>query len=81
MESKTIEEAIVHVLKRNTKGLTPKDIYEKIVEQKLYTFHAAEPVSVVDHTIRKSLKGLMIAVSKETKLFEEIGDGMYKLID
>ena len=81
MSERTIEDAIVQVLKRNHTGLTPKEIYTKIVEQKLYEFHAKEPVSVVDHAIRKSCVGVDIEVSKEEKLFKEAGDGKYKLKD
>lgn len=81
-QQNTIEDAIVQVLKRHPDGLTPKEIYDKIVEQKLYHFHAEEPVSVVDHTLRKSLIGVNIEITKkEEKLFKETADGKYKLKD
>ncbi len=79
MEQHTIESAIIQVLKRNPNGLTPKEITEKIIDQKLYQFKAEEPASVVDHTIRKSLEGVDIAVSKEQKVFTQAGVGSYKL--
>lgn len=79
MKQHTIEDAVVQVLKRNSNGLTPKEIYDKIVEQNLYKFHAEEPVSVVDHTIRKSCMGVNIDVSKEEKLFIQSSEGKYKL--
>lgn len=79
MEKDTIEQAIIQVLKRNPNGLTPKEITAKITEQKLYVFHAKEPESVVDHTIRKSCVGVNIEISKDEKIFKEAGDGKYKL--
>ena len=81
MKQNTIEEAIVQVLKRTSNGLTPKEIYDKIIEQKLYSFHTEEAVGVVDHTIRKSCVGVNIEVSKEEKLFKQASEGKYKLKD
>jgi len=78
---RTIEEAIVQVLKRNPDGLTPAEITDKIKEQKLYQFHTEEPVTVVDHTIRKSCVGVDIKVSKEEKVFKMAAEGRYKLKD
>jgi hypothetical protein len=81
MKKDTIEDAIKTVLKRNSSGLTPNEITEKIVEQKLYDFNTDEPETVVDRAIRKSLVGVNIQVSKdeEDKSFKSAGDGKYKL--
>ena len=81
MKKDTIEKAVVSILKRNSNGLTPQEITEKIIEQKLYDFNTNQPETVVHRAIRKSLIGVDLQVSKseKDKVFTSAGERKYKL--
>lgn len=69
----TIVEAIKTVLKETTEGMTAKEIYDKIVENKFYSFGAKNPVQVVNSQIRRRCKGLEFPTAYPTKAFEIAG--------
>ena len=81
MKKNTVEEAIIQVLKGNSKGLSVQEITEKIIKQKLYEFNTKTPETVVDHAIRKSCVGVDIEVSKDEKdkAFKIVSEGKYGL--
>lgn len=69
----TIVESIVEVLKDNKTGLTSLEIYKEIINRKLYSFGAKDPVSVVNAQIRRRCEGLDFPTAFPIKLFEIIG--------
>jgi restriction system protein len=75
----TIKTAIVEAIQSENIPLSPKEIYERILEKKLYTFKAKSPVSLVSTELRSYTKGINVATSKEPKLFELV-DGKYRIL-
>lgn len=69
----TIVEAIKHVLIDNVSGLTSKQIYEEIIQQKLYSFGAENPVGVVNAQLRRRCNGLDFPTAYPVKFFEIAG--------
>lgn len=69
----TIVDAIVTILKDSNKGMTSKEIYKEIVEKKLYSFGAKEPINVVNAMIRRRCKGLDFPTAYPVKFFEIVG--------
>lgn len=60
MASFTIRDAIMQVLFKYKSPLTPKEIYDKISDSKLYTFNSKTPISVVTSELRKACEGVSI---------------------
>ena len=74
----TIAEAAHHVLKNSGMTLSVQDIYNKIVEQNLYTFKAKNPKGVMSQAIRERSD----ANAKASEiLFKSHGNGNYSVID
>lgn len=69
----TIVEAIKTVLQEAKESMTAQEIYDKIVEDKLYSFGAKDPVHVVNCQIRRRCKGLEFPTAYPTKAFEMAG--------
>lgn len=69
----TIVEAITAVLSGSSDAMTSKAIYDKIVEQKLYSFGAKDPAHVVNSEIRKRCRGLEFPTAYPIKVFEIAG--------
>ena len=69
----TIIEAIKTILSQSTVGLTSQEIYNRIIEQNLYTFGAQKPVAVVNGEIRRRCSGLEFPTALPIKLFEIVG--------
>lgn len=69
----TIIEAIKEVLQAEPNGLTSYDIYQRIIEQKLYQFGAKNPVGVVNVEIRRRCIGLNFPTSYPVKHFAIAG--------
>lgn len=69
MNKITITDAITKVIKKEKKPLSHKDIYEKILDQKLYIFGAKDPVNVVRSKLRKHCYGLNFPSASPKKLF------------
>ena len=69
----TIIEAVKKVLTDQSEGLLCSEIYDRIVKQDLYTFRAANPVSVVNGTIRSHCEGLDFPSSYPVKHFAIVG--------
>lgn len=66
----TIIEAIKEILSSENEELTSKQIYEKIVEQKLYSFSARDPKSIVNGIIRKHCVGIDFPTASPVKHFK-----------
>lgn len=52
----TIIDAVVEVLRAETRPATAKEIHDRIVEMKLFEFAAKDPVAMVRAAIRKHLR-------------------------
>lgn len=81
----TIVEAIKVVLSDCPEGLTSIEIYNKIVENNLYTFNAISPQAIVNGTVRKHCYGLDFPSASLHKFFQIInnvrGRSRYALYD
>lgn len=66
----TIVECIKAVLSESGIAMTSKEIYDRIIERKLYTFRAQDPVGVINAQIRRNCLGLDFPTSYPTKYFE-----------
>ncbi len=60
MEKLTICGAIIKVLKLAGEPLTPNQIYDLIIANKLYNFKSATPLNVVKAEIRKHTNGVSL---------------------
>ncbi len=67
-----IIDAVIIVLKENG-SLTSKEVYEKIIEKRLYTFGAKNPLNVVNSQIRCHCEGLEFPSASPVKYFKIIG--------
>lgn len=81
----TIVEAIKQVLKTSAVGMTSQEIYNEIVNRKLYCFGAKTPEVVVHGKLRKHCKNLDFPTASPTKYFylkERVGKkNYYALLD
>lgn len=75
----TIIEAIKKILRQKNTPLTIKQIYEYILEKKLYAFSAKDPKSVVRGQIRKHCVGIEFPTANPVKHFILIGKNKYNL--
>ena len=74
----TIVEAIKVVL-NGSPGMTSQEIYNEIVQRKLYSFGAANPAAVVNGEIRRRCFGLDFPTAYPVKVFETAGFSGKKL--
>ena len=84
MGKTTIIEAAKFVLASYPKGLTAEEIFNQIVEQKLYDFKAKAPYNVLLGTIRRQCYGIDFPTSYPIKHFKyNIADGktLYSVLD
>lgn len=79
MEKNTLNNAIKKVLSAN-ESLRPKEIYEKIIEQKLFQFESNNPIGIVNSEVRKSCVGINLKKSKPSREFELEAGNKYRLI-
>jgi restriction system protein len=79
MQAKTINEAIIEVLRREQKPLGVKEIYKRITEWNLYTFKTSNPEQVVGSQLRRHCDNIELKAGSQIKHFTHLGDGTYKL--
>ena len=65
----TIIEAIKTIMKSENRALTSNEIYEKIIEQNLYSFGARDPKSIVNGIIRRHSIGVDFPTANPVKHF------------
>ena len=75
----TIIDAIVKVLTENTEGLTTKEIYEKILENKYYEFGAKDPIGVVAIQLKRFSEGQKISNPSQVRYFSVEQNGKEKI--
>ncbi len=77
-DGRTIVQAIKEVMTQYDHPMSPEEVYAAILENKLYTFGAADPLHVVRGQIRKHCKGLEQKSSySKTKYFFIDEQGKY----
>jgi restriction system protein len=79
MQKGTIRSAIIKILSESNKSLSPMEVYNKIMEQKLFEFKAKNPVAIVNSVIRKNCLGVNLKKSNSEKQFEMKENGRYIL--
>lgn len=79
MPRKTINEAIIEALKREGKPLRVGDIYNRIKEDDLYRFNAANPEHIVRTQLRRHSENLDFPTAHKSKYFLFLDDGTYWL--
>lgn len=79
MEKATIKDSIIEVLSNNKNGLSPKEIYNKIVEQELFAFNSKNPVGIVNSELRKSCHDIDLKKSRIQKIFRQVSPGIYSM--
>lgn len=78
--TKTINDAIIEVLKKEGKPLLPKEIFTRIKDNRLYHFKAQSPENIVRNQLRRhsdNVDGLTAA--SKVKHFVCMEDGRYWL--
>lgn len=73
----TIIEAIKAVMIQHGSPMTAKAAYDAIIAQKLYTFHAQNPASVVLHQIRRHCEGLDFPSAAPSKHFTLVDENKF----
>lgn len=79
MPKKTINEAIGEALKREGKPLRVAEIYNRIKEDDLYRFNAANPEHIVRTQLRRYSSNLDFPTAHKIKHFFFLDDGTYWL--
>lgn len=69
----TIVEAIKAILRNNAEGITSREIYDQIINKKLYDFPAENPAAVVNGMIRRHCIDLDFPTASPVKHFKIIG--------
>jgi restriction system protein len=54
----TVNDAITEILKQANKALDPKQIYEMIMQKKLYNFKSSSPENIVRNQLRRHSENL-----------------------
>lgn len=81
MRNRTINDAIVEVLKLEGHSMPAKDIYSKIVELDLYQFKSANPYHIVLTQLRRHCVGLNFPTAHKEKHYRILTDGTYNLAE
>jgi hypothetical protein len=76
----TIVQAIIEVLKSENKPLKSNEIYQKIIDKKLYDFKAISPINIVRGQIRRHEMNSKMVNASSVKYFRELSDGSFELI-
>lgn len=81
IKSPTIIDAISQVLQESKTSLSIAVIYNRIVENRYYTFRAQDPLSVVRVELRRHCVGVDFPTAASKKYFKILKDGTYCLLD
>ncbi len=79
MSKRTINEAIVEVLKKESKGLTSKEIYEKIVKLNLYQFKSTGAMGIIRNQLRRHCENVYLGASSKIKIYLVTDDQKFRL--
>jgi len=76
----TLKEVISKVLERENNPLSSREIYERIIDGKLYEFKSKTPVAIVNSELRKNAEGVHLKKSSSKKMFRLSGDKKFVLL-
>lgn len=79
MKERTINDAILEVLRLNRTSLSAKEIYSKVVELDLYQFKSANPYHIVLTQLRRHCVGLNFPTAHKEKHYRILQDGTYDI--
>lgn len=79
MASNTIKDVVIQILEKEKAGLSPSEIYNKIIGQNLYEFKSKTPISIINGVLRKACEGVELKKSNEKKIFKRLDNGSYTL--
>jgi len=79
MNTRTVNEAIIEVLKAAGAPLTIKEIVQKISQSKLFTFNTPNPEAIIRNQLRRHSENIDLKVSSTIKHFVLQKDGRYSL--
>lgn len=77
----TIVEAISAVLREAGVPMSPPDIYQAILDRRLYSFKADVPLSVVRGQLRRHCAGVDFPSAEPIKFFRMTDSGRFELLD
>jgi hypothetical protein len=80
MQKATIKDAIVAILEKENKPLSPKEIEEKIIQNGSYVFKSKNPSGVIATEIRRHSMSSSQAKGRSI-LFQKIEGEKYWLVD
>ena len=81
MRNRTINEAIIEVLKLVEHSMPAKEIYSMIIELDLYQFKSANPYHIVLTQLRRHCVGLNFPTALKEKHYQILPDGTYDLVN
>ncbi len=76
----TIPQVIAQVLRANKEPMTPREVYDAIVDANLYAFKAQDPLSIVKAQLRRHCEGLNFPSARAVKFFAMAENGKYRLL-
>ena len=76
-----IHKVITDILRESGKPMSVKDIYDAIIEHKLYTFRAQNPQHVVVSQLRRHCKEFNFPSARAMKYFTMTEDGRFQLLE
>lgn len=74
-----IWEAIIAILEDSPDPLRPGEIYQRIIQFKLYNFKAQDPIHIVSNTLRRRCVNISFPTASKNKYFVRLHDGRYAL--
>lgn len=79
MKNRTINQAIIDILKKEGKSLFVKDIYNLIIKYDYYRFRAEDPINILRIQLRRHCVNLDFPTASDKKYFQMLSDGTYYL--
>ncbi|MBP7997816.1 MAG: restriction endonuclease [Chloroflexi bacterium] len=81
MKKRTIIEAIKEVMLAENRPMSVTEVYEVIIQSKLYEFKADQPMQIVRAQLRRHTKDLDFPSASSTKHFIVVQNGKFDLLD
>lgn len=77
----SIADVVATVLRAAGEPMTPRAVFDQIVERGLYLFKAKHPFSVLKGQLRRHTKGWDYPSAEPIRYFEQTADGRFRLLD
>lgn len=76
-----LREAIADVLRGNGRAMTAQEIYDEIIQRKLFEFDTDSPMTILGNALRRHCEGSTFKSARRTKYFARTSDNKYRLLD